>query len=128
MNVEEIFTKALGWYKGLTTWKKVVGFLFLAILLVLGIVFLVYRVLAGRYQPTVPAAVDDAHSDMVDTITDDLKEKQKKLEKDLLAKKANAVILAVEREKDAAKQTDITTRIKTAANFEEVDAILKGLK
>lgn len=41
MNIEKLYRKALDWYGTLPTWKKVVFFLFILVIVVLGIVFMV---------------------------------------------------------------------------------------
>jgi uncharacterized protein YpmS len=126
--MEELFKKALGWYKGLKTWKKVLGFLFLIVLAVLGIVYVVYRVLAGRNVTTTPAAVDDAHTAVVDNAVTQNRAAQRKLEAELMIKKSEAMGLAQQRVKDADKQKDVRNLISNAKSFDEVDAILKGIK
>jgi uncharacterized iron-regulated membrane protein len=128
MKIEELFKRALEWYKGLKTWKKVLGFLFLIVLAVLGIVYVVYRVLAGRNVTTTPVAVDNAHTAVVDNAVAQNRAAQRKLEAELMIKKSEAMGLAQQRVKDADKQKDVRSLISNAKSFEEVDAILKGIK
>jgi uncharacterized iron-regulated membrane protein len=128
MKIEELFAKAWGWYKGLKTWKKVLGFLFLVVLAVLGIVYAVYRVIAGRTVTPTPAAVDNAHTAVVDNAIVQNRAAQRKLEADLMIKKSDAMTEVQRRVTDSGKQRDVRDLISKAKSFDEVDAVLKGLK
>jgi hypothetical protein len=125
--MKEMYFKVLNWYKGLTTWKKVVGFLVLIVIAVLGVIYLVYQIL-DRSQPVVPKPVDDAHNAVVNNVVETSKNNQRKLEAELMIKKVDAQQEAVKRVKNAEKQKEVRKQIASAQSFEEVDAILKGMK
>ena len=125
--MKDAYLKVLNWYKGLTTWKKVVGFIVLILIALLGIVYLVYQIM-DRPQPVVPKPVDDAHNAVVNNVVETNRANQRKLEAELLIKKAEAQQEMSKRVKDAEKQKDVKKQISSAKSFEEVDAILKGLK
>lgn len=125
--MKDAYLKVLNWYKGLTTWKKVVGFIVLILIALLGIVYLVYQIM-DRPQPVVPKPVDDAHSAVVNNIVEEERKKQRKLEVELMMKKTEAVEKAKKRVKNTEKQKEVRALISSAQSFEEVDSILKGLK
>lgn len=128
MKIEEIFTKAWGWYKGLKTWKKGAYFLFLIVLAILGIIYAAYKTLSNNVAPAVPTEADDAHAAVVDNTVAISRAKQKKLEAELMIKKSEAMTEVQQRIVDAGKQRDIRDLISRAKSFEEVDQVLRGLK
>lgn len=127
MKFNELYGKVWGWYKGLPTWKKVVFFVVLVFVALLGVVYLVYQIL-DKPQPTTPKKVDDAHKNVVDSVVNRNRENQRKLEAELMMKKSMAMRLARSRVKNAEEQKEVRERLRSASSFEEVDAILKGLK
>jgi hypothetical protein len=128
MNIPEIYENALAWYKKQATWKKVVFFLFLVVLAVLGIVYAVYQTLNRHTADTTPTEVDSAHSRVVDDTVAQSRAAQKKLETELNIKKTEALHLAQERIKDAQQQKDVRDVIANAKTFDEVDVAIKALK
>jgi hypothetical protein len=125
--MKELYLKVLNWYKGLKTWKKVVGFAVLILIALLGVVYLVYQIM-DRPPPVVPKPVDDAHNTVVNNVVETSKANQRKLEAELMIKKVDAQQEAAKRVKSADKQKEIRKQISNAQSFEEVDAILKGMK
>jgi uncharacterized membrane protein YhiD involved in acid resistance len=129
MDIKAIYTKAVGWYFGLPWWKKALFFLALIGLLVLAILYLVYRYFSDQNMtPTTPVAVDAAHTAVVDQAITENRKEQRKLEADLLLKKSEAMGLAQTRVHDAAKQREVRDAISNAKSFEEVDAAIKAMK
>jgi len=128
MDISKLYENALAWYKKQPTWRKVVFFLFLVVLFVLGIVYAVYQTLDKKNTNTTPTAVDSAHSRVVDNTVAQSRAAQKKLEAELNIKKTEALHLAQERVKDAQQQKDVRDVIANAKTFDEVDVAIKALK
>lgn len=128
MKITQLYKRAVDWYFGLPWWKKALFFLALIGLLVLAILYVVYRYFSEQQMtPTSPAA-DVAHKDVVNTVVTQSRAEQKQLEADLIIKKAEAHTLSQQRVKDAQQQRDVRDAISNAKTFEEVDVLLKGLK
>jgi hypothetical protein len=129
MDIQKLYRKAVDWYFGLPWWKKALFFLALIGLLVLAILYVVYRYFSEQNMvPTTPAKVDTAHKAIVDQAVATNRQAQRKLEAALLIKKSEAMGLAQTRIHDAAKQRDVRDAISNARSFEEVDAALKAIK
>lgn len=128
MDIKTLYNKAVDWYFGLPWWKKALFFLALIGLLVLAILYVVYRYFSEQNMSPTSTKVDDAHKDVVNTVVAQSKAEQKQLEADLIIKKAEAHTLAQQRVKDAQQQRDVRDAISNAKTFEEVDVLLKGLK
>lgn len=128
MDISNIYQKAVGWYSGLPLWKKIVFFLFVIVLLLLGIVYVVYRILSGGGVHVRHHDSDTAHTVMVDNEIAKKKAAQEKREEELATLKRTAAHLAKVRIQDTEKQRDFHEKINSASSFEEVDALLKGLQ
>jgi hypothetical protein len=129
--ITELYEKSLGWYKQLPTWKKVVFFVVVPVLILLGAL---YFVITGKeeglleQQEQVSSKADQYIKKMTDNTVATHKATQKKLETDLLVKKTEAVQLANEKIKIEKNRETLTTAISNAESFEEVDTLMKGIK
>jgi hypothetical protein len=129
MNINQLYRKAVDWYFGLPWWKKALFFLALIGILVLAILYVVYRYFSDQNMvPTTPVKVDTAHEAIVDQAVASNRQAQRKLEADLLIKKSEAMGLAQTRVHDSAKQREVRDAISNAKSFEEVDAAIKAIK